>query len=176
MLNLLLYSCVALSEDGRAVAYGTENGSVRLFRCIIKSTSLLYLLIIKIEQNFNASGLKVQFDTNDNVISTFVRPWNGSVKTMGFHKSGVTCVLLFGEEEMFMQPVGLSIFQSYVVISAGKDAEVKIWWDGGSAITCLQSHLSCVKELTILDGQVNKTTLLKRKLKELNPQLINILP
>ena len=77
------------------------------------------------------------------------------MKTMGFHKYSVTCVLLLGEEEMFMTTVGRSAIQSYVVVSAGKDAEVKIWWDGGSAINCLHIHPSTVKELRLLGGLVS---------------------
>ena len=73
---------------------------------------------------------------------------------MGFHKSSVTCVLLLGEEEMFMQLIGLSTFQSYVVISGDKKGEVKIWCDGGSAITCTHGHLSSVRELRIFEVQV----------------------
>ena len=85
----------------------------------------------------------------------YFRPWTGSVKTMGFHKYSVTCVLLLGEEEMFMTTVGRSAIQSYVVVSAGKDAEVKIWWDGGSAINCLHIHPSPVKELKFFGGLVS---------------------
>ena len=40
-------------------------------------------------------------------------------------------------------------------MSGDKKGEVKIWWDGGSAITCTQSHLSSVKELRIFTTQVN---------------------
>ena len=79
---------------------------------------------------------------------------------MGLHKSSVTCVLLLGEEEMFMQPIGLSTFQSYVVISGDKKGEVKIWWDGGSAITCSECHLSSVKELRIFESQVRSCNIL----------------
>ena len=44
--------------------------------------------------------------------------------------------------------------QSYVIISGDKKGEVKIWVDGGSAITCLQSHLSAVRELRTFQCQV----------------------
>ena len=108
-----MISCVSLSCDGRAVAYGTENGSVRLYR-----------------------------------------PWNGSIKTLGFHKSNVTCVLLLGEEVIIQnKDAEMNNTQSYVVISGDKKGEVKIWWDGGSAITCTFNHLSSVREIKVFETQ-----------------------
>ena len=63
---------------------------------------------------------------------------------------------MIGEEERFgMQMLGLDgNFKGYVVMSGDKKGEVKIWWDGGSAITCTQSHLSPVRELRIYGSQV----------------------
>ena len=85
----------------------------------------------------------------------FFRPWTGSIKTLGFHKSNVTCVLLLGEE-LTKKHIDnrMNINFGYVVISGDKKGEVKIWWDGGSAITCNMNHLSSVKELRVLATQV----------------------
>ena len=85
----------------------------------------------------------------------FYRPWTGSIKTLGFHKGNVTCILLLGEEmirQFHKKQIDNSL--SYVVMSGDKKGEVKIWWDGGSAITCTQSHLSSVKELRVFTTQV----------------------
>ena len=63
---------------------------------------------------------------------------------------------MLGEEEQFgTQMLGLDgKIKGYVVISGDKRGEVKIWWDGGSAITCSQSHVSPVRELRIYGCQV----------------------
>jgi len=47
-------------------------------------------------------------------------------------------------------------------MSGDKKGEVKIWWDGGSAITCTQSHLSSVKELRIFTTQDSRSTVISR--------------
>ena len=90
------------------------------------------------------------------------RPWSGSIKTLGSHKISVTCVLLLGVQDTILGSYAsdsLSLrsssnVQSYVIISGDKKGEVKIWVDGGSAITCLQSHLSAVRELRTFQCQV----------------------
>ena len=90
------------------------------------------------------------------------RPWSGSIKTLGSHKISVTCVLLLGVQDTILgsyasESLSLrssSNVQSYVIISGDKKGEVKIWVDGGSAITCLQSHLSAVRELRTFQCQV----------------------
>lgn len=95
----------------------------------------------------------------DNLI---FRPWSGSIKTLGSHKISVTCVLLLGVQDTILGSYAsdsLSLrsssnVQSYVIMSGDKKGEVKIWVDGGSAITCLQSHLSAVRELRTFQCQV----------------------
>ena len=93
-------------------------------------------------------------------LSILNRPWTGSIKTLGLHKSSVTCMLLLGNEESLKQPFathlnGGSKVQNYVVMSGDKKGEVKIWYDGGSAITCTQSHYSSVRELAVLKPHVS---------------------
>ena len=68
---------------------------------------------------------------------------------------------MLGEELSSMQRLGLdsSNIKGYVVVSGDKKGEVKIWWDGGSAITCNQSHLSPVRELRIYGSQVKSQEL-----------------
>ena len=90
------------------------------------------------------------------------RPWSGSIKTLGSHKISVTCVLLLGVQDTIVGSYAsdsLSLrsssnVQSYVIMSGDKKGEIKIWVDGGSAITCLQSHLSAVRELRTFQCQV----------------------
>ena len=84
-----------------------------------------------------------------------LRPWTGSIKTMGFHKTNVTCVLLLGEELTNKHFANrMNDGHGYVVMSGDKKGEVKIWWDGGSAITCSLNHLSSVRELRLFAAKV----------------------
>ena len=74
---------------------------------------------------------------------------------MGFHKTNVTCVLLLGEElTSKLLANKMTDCHGYVVMSGDKKGEVKIWWDGGSAITCSLTHLSSVRELRVFAARV----------------------
>ena len=67
---------------------------------------------------------------------------------------------MLGEEQRLMQNLGLETLgylgnnHGYVLISGDKKGEVKIWCDGGSAISCCESHVSSVRELRIYGSQV----------------------